>query len=74
MGSVYDLDRAGLAELLADEPGYRVDQVWRGSTSGPAPIDELTDLPKAVRARLGTEPPDALTPGAPSRSATTATR
>ena len=26
----YDLDRAELAELLAGEPRYRVDQVWQG--------------------------------------------
>ena len=60
MGSVYDLDRAGLAELLADQPGYRVDQVWRGLYERAARIDELTDLPKAVRARLAAAAPDAL--------------
>jgi len=62
MGSLYDLDRAGLAELLADQPGYRVDQVWRGLYERAATIDELTDLPKAVRARLAEVAPESLVP------------
>ncbi len=68
MGSVYDLDRAGLATLLDDQPAYRVDQVWRGLYERAATVDELTDLPRAVRTRLATAAPDGLVPVAESRS------
>ncbi|HEY8523856.1 MAG TPA: 23S rRNA (adenine(2503)-C(2))-methyltransferase RlmN [Acidimicrobiales bacterium] len=66
MPTRYDVDRAGLAELLAGEPRYRVDQVWDGlhrQLAGPA---ELTTLPKALRAELDTRLPPALTPLAES--------
>ena len=62
MGSLYDLDRAGLAELLADQPTYRVDQVWRGLYERAATVDELTELPKAVRGRLAEAAPEGLVP------------
>jgi 23S rRNA (adenine2503-C2)-methyltransferase len=61
MPSVYDLDRPALAELLADQPRYRVDQVWTGLYERVATVDELTELPKAVRAHLAQAAPDALT-------------
>jgi 23S rRNA (adenine2503-C2)-methyltransferase len=58
----YDVDRPALAELLAGEPRYRVDQVWDGLHRQLAAPDELTSLPKALRARLDDELPAALTP------------
>jgi 23S rRNA (adenine2503-C2)-methyltransferase len=57
----YDIDRAGLAELLAGEPRYRVDQVWKGLHEQLADPAELTSLPKGLRARLDDELPPALT-------------
>ena len=51
----FDLDEAGLAALLADQPAYRVGQLRRGLLEGREP-SELTDLPKALRARLAEEP------------------
>jgi 23S rRNA (adenine2503-C2)-methyltransferase len=62
----YDLDRAALAERLAGEPRYRVDQVWDGLHRQLAEPDELTVLPKALRARLAGELPAALAPVAES--------
>jgi 23S rRNA (adenine2503-C2)-methyltransferase len=62
----YDLDRDALADLLAGEPRYRVDQVWDGLHRRLAEPSELTDLPKALRARLDAELPAALTPVAES--------
>jgi 23S rRNA (adenine2503-C2)-methyltransferase len=56
----FDVDRAQLAELLAGEPRYRVDQVWQGVYEQLRSPDELTTLPKALRARLDTELPLAL--------------
>ena len=62
----YDLTRGDLDTLLAGEPRYRVDQVWTGlyqQWSGP---EELTTLPKALRARLADELPAGLAPAAES--------
>jgi 23S rRNA (adenine2503-C2)-methyltransferase len=58
--SRYDHDRAGLAALLDGEPSYRVEQVWKGLYERDAEPDELTDLPKALRASLATALPPAL--------------
>ncbi len=55
MGSRFDLDEAALGALLADEPAYRVRQLRHGLLEGREPQD-LTDLPKALRARLADEP------------------
>ncbi|MCX7621525.1 MAG: 23S rRNA (adenine(2503)-C(2))-methyltransferase RlmN [Acidimicrobiales bacterium] len=56
----YDLDRKALAALLADQPSYRVDQIWVGLHRRGAEPAELTDVPKSVRARLETEAPAGL--------------
>jgi 23S rRNA (adenine2503-C2)-methyltransferase len=68
--SRYDVDRDALAELLADEPRYRVEQVWDGLHRRLAAPAELTDLPKALRARLDAALPAALTPVAESTDRT----
>lgn len=62
MPTRYDLERAELADLLVGEPRYRVDQIWRGLHERAADLDELTEVPKALRARLAAELPEALTP------------
>ena len=56
MPSRHDLDRAGLATLLEGEPPYRVDQLWDGLHRRALEPDELTDLPRALRARLAGDP------------------
>ena len=58
----YDPSRAELAALLADEPRYRVDQVFDGIHQRGADIDALTNVPKALRARLGDQLPLGLVP------------
>ncbi len=68
MPSLYDLSRQALGELLDDQPRYRVDQVWQGLYAAGADLDELTDVPKAVRARLAEGAPAALAPLAESVS------
>ena len=68
----YDLTRAELAQLLDDEPRYRVDQVWAGLHQRGDELDDLTNVPKALRGRLADLLPLGLTPQKPSRSATTA--
>ena len=64
----YDADRTQLGELLAGEPRYRLDQVWRGLHTERRRPDEMTSLPKALRARLDEELPAALRPVAESVS------
>jgi 23S rRNA (adenine2503-C2)-methyltransferase len=58
--SRYQPDRDGLAELLAGQPRYRVDQVWAGLYDQLAAPEELTNLPKALRPELAERLPLAL--------------
>jgi len=60
--TAYHASRTELGELLSGEPRYRVDQVWRGLYEQLASPEELTTLPKALRARLAENLPLALTP------------
>jgi len=66
--TLYDLDRPALEVLLDDQPRYRIDQVWQGLYEQAAEVDpvanvpNLTNVPKAVRARLAEVAPYALTP------------
>jgi 23S rRNA (adenine2503-C2)-methyltransferase len=64
----HDLARADLVALLDGEPSYRVDQVWDGMYRRLQRPEEMTDLPKALRARLGEALPPALTEAATSES------
>lgn len=57
----YQLDREGLDALLGNEPRYRVDQLWQGLYEHHAEPADMTNLPKALRARLDEELPPALT-------------
>ena len=59
MRSAYDLELADLSAMLADEPSYRARQVFDGLHGGLRRIDEMTDLPAALRTRLA----EALPPG-----------
>ena len=51
-GPTYDVTPDSLAELLADEPAYRVRQVWEGLHRRALRPGEMTDLPRALRGRL----------------------
>jgi len=59
--SRYDWTREELAELLAGEPRYRVDQVWQGLYEHGTDPAEWSNVPKALRARVAEELPTALT-------------
>jgi 23S rRNA (adenine2503-C2)-methyltransferase len=50
----HDLSRDDLAALLAGEPAYRVSQLWDGLYRRLRDPGELTELPVALRLRLGT--------------------
>jgi len=56
----YDLTREQLSELLADQPRYRVGQVWAGLYAGLRRPAEMTDLPAGLRERLEEALPPAL--------------
>jgi 23S rRNA (adenine2503-C2)-methyltransferase len=58
--TAYDLSRDELTAVLAGEPRYRVEQVWRGLYEQLAAPEEMTSLPKALRARLEADVPLAL--------------
>jgi 23S rRNA (adenine2503-C2)-methyltransferase len=62
MASPWDLDRTALGDLLSDQPGYRVDQVWKGMHDHGLAPSEITTLPKAVRRRFAERLAPALSP------------
>ncbi len=58
--TLYDLDRAALADALAGEPRYRIDQLWEGLYTEGRTLDEITTLPKRLRAELAEAHPVSL--------------
>ena len=50
--SRYGIDRAGLGALLADQPPYRAEQVWKGLYELLATPEEMTNLPRPLREEL----------------------
>jgi 23S rRNA (adenine2503-C2)-methyltransferase len=60
MPSPYDLARGELDLLLADQPAFRARQVWDGLHTRVLYPEEMTDLPVALRTKLGTALPRSL--------------
>ena len=58
--SRYDLDRDALADLLADQPAYRLDQLWQGLYRDLAEPEEMPTLPASLRRDLAEHLPAAL--------------
>jgi 23S rRNA (adenine2503-C2)-methyltransferase len=56
----YDVDRDALAAMLDGEPSYRVEQVWNGLYTRGAALEDLTELPQALRTRLADALPTSL--------------
>lgn len=56
----YDVDRDALARVLDGEPAYRAGQVWSGLYEQLRVPSEITNIPAALRARIDTELPAAL--------------
>ena len=56
----YGIDRSELGVVLEGQPSYRVDQLWAGLYEQLARPDELTNLPKSLRAELDDVLPLAL--------------
>src|SRR5271163_4438973 len=60
MSSPYDLTPGELELLLVDQPAFRARQVWDGLHGRVLRPEEMTDLPVALRTRLGDALPRAL--------------
>ena len=60
MSSIYELSKDELANHLTDEPRYRVDQLWHGLWVEGRAVDEITTVPKSLRAKLASAFPPAL--------------
>lgn len=56
----YDLSRHELTGLLADQPAYRIEQVWNGLYAHGLRPAEMTTLPKDLRRRLESAVPAGL--------------
>jgi len=72
--SVYEFSKEQLAELLENEPRYRVDQLWHGIWIEAREIDEVTTIPVALRQRLNEQFSPALSVVADVQSDHGATR
>ena len=57
----YGASRDELQNLLLNEPRYRVDQVWKGLYTELNSPEDMTALPKALRAQLVDILPNSLT-------------
>jgi adenine C2-methylase RlmN of 23S rRNA A2503 and tRNA A37 len=53
----FDHELDSLRALLEDEPAYRARQVWDGLHQRKVDPEAMTDLPKALRARVQEGPP-----------------
>ncbi len=60
MPSVYEYEPAELAAQLEGEPRYRVDQLWQGLWRDGLDLDDITTIPKALRAKLREQFPSSL--------------
>ncbi|MEX1218292.1 MAG: 23S rRNA (adenine(2503)-C(2))-methyltransferase RlmN [Acidimicrobiales bacterium] len=58
--SLFDTDREALAQILSGEPGYRLDQLWKGLYVDFAEPNEITSLPGTLRSHLTEMLPNAL--------------
>jgi 23S rRNA (adenine2503-C2)-methyltransferase len=58
--TLYDLTREDLTTALADQPTYRTGQVWDGLYGQLRPLEDLSNVPAAIRSSLATDHPTAL--------------
>ncbi len=64
MSSPWDPNRAELAELLADQPRFRLDQLWSGLYEHGLEPAQITTLPATLRTELAERFSTALIPAA----------
>jgi 23S rRNA (adenine2503-C2)-methyltransferase len=68
MRSPWTPDKADYQQLLADQPAYRLNQLWEGLYHQDRAPGDQTNLPKALRETLRTEVEPALKPVVERRS------
>lgn len=73
MISPWTPDKEAWAKTLAEQPKYRLDQLWKGLYEQGDPIDDLTALPASLRQQLSTKFSPALEREAEQRSSDDAT-
>jgi 23S rRNA (adenine2503-C2)-methyltransferase len=60
VASLYDYSKEELATLIEGEPRYRIDQLWHGLWADALALDDVTTIPKNLRARLRDQFPPSL--------------
>lgn len=56
----FDLSRDAFADALGNQPRFRVDQVWQGLYDKLTPLEQISNLPAALRETLAADLPSAL--------------
>jgi 23S rRNA (adenine2503-C2)-methyltransferase len=60
VASIYEYSKEELSVLLVDEPRYRLDQLWQGLWVEGLALQEITTIPKSLRAKLIEQFPSSL--------------
>ena len=60
MASIYEYSKEELATLVEGEPRYRLDQLWHGLWTDGLALEDVTTIPKNLRARLREQFPPSL--------------
>jgi 23S rRNA (adenine2503-C2)-methyltransferase len=60
VASLYEYSKEELATLVLGEPRYRLDQLWHGLWTDALALEDVTTIPKALRARLREQFPPSL--------------
>jgi 23S rRNA (adenine2503-C2)-methyltransferase len=60
VASIYEYSKEELATLVEGEPRYRLDQLWHGLWTDGLDLEDVTTIPKTLRARLRAQFPPSL--------------
>ncbi|MGA2124023.1 MAG: 23S rRNA (adenine(2503)-C(2))-methyltransferase RlmN [Acidimicrobiales bacterium] len=60
MASIYEYSKEELTSYLSGEPAYRLEQLWHGLWSDALGLEEITTIPKSLRADLRQHFPESL--------------
>jgi 23S rRNA (adenine2503-C2)-methyltransferase len=60
VASIYEYSKEELTSYLSGEPAYRLEQLWHGLWSDALGLEEITTIPKSLRADLRQHFPESL--------------
>jgi 23S rRNA (adenine2503-C2)-methyltransferase len=60
VASIYEYSKEELTSYLSGEPAYRLEQLWHGLWSDALSLEEITTIPKSLRADLRQHFPESL--------------